>query len=173
MSPRDWLALLGTAVFVLAVAPVAAQDDEEVIDRTPEKCVGTNRIDRTKVIDDRTVIFYLRGGNIYQNILPRNCPGLERNNRFMYTPFGGRLCDTDTITVLEQFAGRFDRGFTCPLGTFHQISEIEAADLVGGPGAIDSSVEVEAVELPDDDAADAEDSDAGRDDEASDETGDD
>ena len=40
----------------------AAQDDEaEAFDRTPEECISVSRIDRTEVLDDRTVIFHMRG----------------------------------------------------------------------------------------------------------------
>ena len=158
MSRRAWLGICGSAACALGSA--GAQDDDPVIDRTPRDCLSTNRIDRTKVVDDQTVLFYLRGGDVYQTILPRDCPGLERNDRFMYSSFGGRLCDTDTITVLENFGGRFDRGFTCRLGSFHQISEAEADDLVRGPAdvGVESTIGVEPAELPDSDAEDEADS---------------
>ena len=72
-------ALLGLTVAL----PLTAQDDE-VIDRTPEDCVSLSRVSRTKVIDDNTILFYMRGRRIYRNILDRECPGLEREGRFTY-----------------------------------------------------------------------------------------
>lgn len=162
------LLLAGALGFGLTLAgaqgPDSPKEVEVFLDRAPEDCLSLSRINRTVVVDDETVLFYMRGGDVYQNILPRRCAGLKDNERFMYSPFSNRLCDTDTITVLEQFGGRFDRGMTCRLGEFYPITEIEAEDLRnvhdedvrgGGP-----RVQVEPVDLPegseggDEDAAD-------------------
>lgn len=153
------LPLAGALGFGLGLAGAQGVDDpkevELTLDRTPERCLSLSRINRTVVVDDQTILFYLRGrDDAYQNILPMRCPGLAANDRFMYSPFSNRLCDSDTITVLERFGSRFERGITCRLGEFYPLSELEAEDLVRandeterGGGA---RVEVERVELPDD-----------------------
>jgi hypothetical protein len=154
--------LAGALGFGLTLAGAQGLDSpkevEAFLDREPEDCLSLTRINRTVVADDETVLFYMRGGDVYQNILPRRCPGLKANDRFMYSPFSNRLCDTDTITVLEQFAGRLDRGVTCRLGEFYPITEIEAEELLrandedvrgGGP-----RVQVEPVDLPDEPESD-------------------
>lgn len=109
----------------------AAQDgdDDAPAERAPERCITLNRLDRTEVIDDRTIIFHMRGGGIFLNHLSRECPGLKREERFMYSPTSSRLCDVDTITVLERWGFGFTRGFTCSLGVFHPINEVELAEL--------------------------------------------
>jgi hypothetical protein len=86
-------------------------------------------VDRTHVLDDQTILFYMRGDRAYRNYLPRKCPGLEREDRFMYETRGGRLCSIDTITVLEQWGARLERGQTCGLGEFHPLSPEEIEDL--------------------------------------------
>src|SRR5690606_34272198 len=101
----------------------------EAIDRTPQECIQVSRIDRTEVIDDRTVIFHMKGREAYRNYLPRRCPGLDRHERFMYQVTSNRLCDIDTITVLEQFGAGLQRGFTCSLGQFHPITAEEVEEL--------------------------------------------
>jgi hypothetical protein len=129
----------------------ARAEDEESLDRTPQDCISTSRIRETDVIDDHTILFRLRGGAVYSNILDRGCPGLGRNKRFMYEARGGRLCDIDTITVLEQWSSRLQEGFTCGLGQFHPITELEADDLELGPDealARGREVEIKEVELP-------------------------
>ena len=146
---RAYLTLLAT----VALIPVVAADEEEevALDRTPRDCISTNRIRETDVVDDRTIVFRMRGGEYFTNMLERECPGLERNKRFMHETRGGRLCDVDTITVLEQWTGRIAPGFTCRLGQFHPITQIEAQDLVEGPdaaAAIDNDIEVNEVDLP-------------------------
>jgi hypothetical protein len=136
---------------------VAATDDEaaaESLDRTPIDCVSVNRIRRTEVIDDQTVLFEMNGDVYLSNLLEQKCPGLDREKRFMHETYG-RLCDVDTITVLEQWGTSFREGFTCRLGKFHPITEIEAEALKRGPEVVEDAPEVEVneVELPPDEAA--------------------
>jgi len=138
--------------------PVAAQDDD-VLDRTPRDCITVSRIRRTKIIDDKTILFYMRGSGIYQNILERDCPRLEREGRFMYELRGYRLCDVDTITVLDRFGAGFGRGFTCRLGEFHPITRQEAEEIERiADGEVERSdvIEIEEVELPPEDGEEAE-----------------
>ena len=145
-------------VLLVTSAQVQAdnEDDVDTLDRTPRDCISTNRIRDTDVIDDQTIVFQMRGGQFYSNILERDCPGLARHKRFAYET-NGRLCDIDTITVLEQWGGGFQRGFTCRLGEFHPITEIEAEDLIAGPDAAaarDNDVEIKEAELPPEDSDD-------------------
>lgn len=154
---RPYFALvLLAAALPLRAAGDTADDDEEFLDRTPQDCITTNRIRETDVIDDRTIVFWMRGGQVFSNILERACPGLGRHKRFMHETRGGRLCKIDTITVLEQWAGRLSQGFTCGLGQFHPITAFEAEDLVLGPDAAaarSKEVEVREVDLPPEDRA--------------------
>jgi len=141
---------------LMLVFPVAAQDTQDAVsevdfDRNPVQCVSTNRIRRTRAVDDQTILFYMRGRAIYQNILPRDCPRLKSYNRFMYETVGGRLCSTDTIRVLEHFGSRLDPVWTCRLGEFHPVTEFEAEEMLliseQRPGAL-APIEIEPVELP-------------------------
>ena len=131
--------LSGTLLLLVAMGAVEAQQDEpEVLeiepipDQPPEQCLLSNRIRGTAVVDDRTVLFYLRGGEVYQNILPRDCLRLKRNDRFTYETFSNRLCSTDMITVLERSGGNYNRGATCRLGAYFPISESAAEELLRG-----------------------------------------
>jgi hypothetical protein len=103
------------------------------------------------VLDDRTILFYMRGKRAYRNYLPRKCPGLEREERFMYETRSNRLCSVDTITVLEQWNARLTPGFSCRLGEFHpltreEVEDLERIDKRGGPGP--DAIEAHPVELP-------------------------
>jgi len=114
----------------VACGVASAQNDSAApATRVPERCIQLDRVSRTEVIDDRTLIFHMRSGQIYLNYLERECPRLASEERFMYSPTGNRLCDIDTITVLERWGFGLTRGFTCGLGEFHPISEVELADL--------------------------------------------
>lgn len=156
-----WSAASG-AVALFASALLSAQDGgrarnddtgDDVARRTPARelgnptrCISTTRLDRTEVVDDETVLFFMRGGDVYLNRLSRSCPGLEREKRFTYRVYSNQLCRIDTITVLESRAFGLTDGFSCALGNFYPISADEAARLTGEFWPPD--VEVEAVELP-------------------------
>jgi hypothetical protein len=153
----------------IAAAPGAAADDaarkaedeaaraEASFDRTPRDCVTVTDIRRTVAVDDHTILFYLRGGNrVYRNYLPRECPGLVRENRISYKTSTSRLCDVDLVTVLEQFGGGLRPGFTCPLGEFTPITQEEAEDLLVAKedlGRKRRSIKSKPVELPPAEAA--------------------
>ena len=104
----------------------AAKDDN--FDRTPTSCITLSNIKQTVIIDDSTILFYMRGGSkvTYRTSLPHECPNLAREDRFRYTTAMNRLCDSDLITVLEQFGVGLRDGFSCRLGSFYPIPYDEA-----------------------------------------------
>ena len=75
-------------------------------------------IDRTEAIDNRSILFHMRGRDVFLNDLERDRAGLEREKRFMFEVRTGQLCSTDTISVLEDWGVGLARGLTCPLGPF-------------------------------------------------------
>ena len=62
--------------------------DEETDDGVRD-CISTSRLQRTKVVDDLNILFYMRGKTVYHSILPRRCRGLSREGRFSYRTFSG------------------------------------------------------------------------------------
>lgn len=152
-NTRRWLA---GALGALLLAPLHAQENDpdevaEDFDRSPEECVSAARLDTTQIVDDHTILFYMRGDDIYRNTLDDECPGLERAGRFSHEVRTGRICETDTITVLEQFGVGLSPGFTCRLGQFQPVSAAEAEEIEAGLGGSQGAdaVEVEEVELSD------------------------
>jgi hypothetical protein len=85
----------------------------------PVDCVDIARIGYTRVRDDRTIDFYMRGREVYRNRLPAECPGLAFEDGFTYRTSLSRLCSVDTITMLRPGAG--GPGATCGLGPFQRI----------------------------------------------------
>ncbi len=134
------------AIDIDAVASAATVDD---VDREGERCINTSRIRNTHVVDDKTILFYMRGGDIYRNTLRFACPGLKRENRFSYKVTANRLCGVDSIRVLENFGGSFTFGMSCGLTQFYGISADEADFLRYGERH-ELQEEPEAVDLPDD-----------------------
>jgi hypothetical protein len=127
---------------------------EESLDRAPQECISTGRINYTRVIDDDTILFYMISQAIYRNTLPQACTGLGLRQRFAYSTANGKLCDVDYITVPDS-----GRVVPCTLGVFQRITREEARMLQRDPealDAIDRSIKIEPVELPPVEAEDAE-----------------
>ncbi len=125
----------------------SAEAKADDIDREGEQCISVSRLRSTYVVDDRTVLFYMRGGDIYRNVLRYDCPRLKSENRFSYKVTANRLCSVDWITVLETFGDGLSSGVSCGLGQFYGISESEVDFLRYGERG-DIQEEPEAVELP-------------------------
>ena len=141
MRRKGLTALLGS-VAALSLASAAAQDDEEGSDE-PLRCMSMNSIRSTKILDDQRVLFIQGRDKVFLNRLDRECLGLFRNGTFTYKVQSGarhaRLCDTDSITVLETTG----RGLNCGLGRFEPLSQAEVESLIGGPSPAITSAPVE------------------------------
>ena len=117
---------------------VEAQKEEEDLDRKPTKCVLASSISKRVVVDQRTVLFSLKGNKFFRNDLPATCglaaPG-DTQLRYYYRTQSvklTRLCDTDSFTVERK------NGPACRLGQFTPITPEEAAALTAkssGPAA--------------------------------------
>jgi hypothetical protein len=140
MTRKSLAALLG-GVAALSLATAAAQDDDEGSDE-PLRCLSMNSIRSTKVVDDARVLFFQARDKIFLNRLDRECLGLARYGTFEYRVQSGarhaRLCDTDSITVLETTG----RGLNCGLGRFEPLSQEEVESLIVGPNPAVISVPV-------------------------------
>ena len=153
------LLTLGSLTFAMLAAAqddavdtdAAAEATADDIDREGERCISVSRLRDTYVVDDRTVLFYMYGGDVYRNVLSRDCPSLKRERRFSYKVTVNRLCSVDWITVIEGFGRGLSPGISCGLGQFFEISEGEADFLRFGERS-EIQEEPEAVELPEGDA---------------------
>jgi hypothetical protein len=150
---RSILASCLAILFAGLVLPDAVRAQDEGFDRTPVDCISLNRIRRTEVIDDHTILFHLRGNRIYRTQMERACLGLEREQRFTYQVHSSQLCDNTTITVLERTGFGLGTGFTCRLGSFYPVSTDELEEIRRGPQPQTgmSPVEPESAEGEDED----------------------
>lgn len=122
------------ALASLCAGQALAQDEDwqsqSIEDRKGELCVSITHIDRTDILDDETILFYMRGRTHYVNNLPHRCPSLEFEDTFMYSTPLSQLCNTDIITVLRRGGGTgFIQGPACGLGKFVPITRDEAKEL--------------------------------------------
>jgi len=81
-------------------------------------CIQTYLIDHTEVLDDNTILFYMRGREVWKNSLPYRCFGLKSSGGFQYETSINQICSNlQTIRVIEQGGGP-RLGATCMLGAF-------------------------------------------------------
>ena len=125
MSGHERASRLAIAIGALAIGTQAAAQDET----EAENCISLMQIDRTSVIDNDTILFYMRDDRILENALPHACPGLDFEERFMYRTTINRLCNVDVITVLDDAGFGLVPGASCGLGKFQPITDDVAADL--------------------------------------------
>ena len=123
--------LLGCCL--LGVSPLTAFPSDETDQSGGERCIFLSRVADTDVVDDFNILFYMRGGTIYRNILPHRCIGLKNEDTFMYRTSISQLCDLDIITVLYDHGFGFTPGPSCGLGRFLPIAEDEAEALKESP----------------------------------------
>jgi hypothetical protein len=132
----------------------AAEAKSDDFDRTPKDCITVTNIRETKVLDDSTILFYMRGSSkvTYRISLPQgSCPNLAREDRFSYKTTMNRLCSSDLITVLEQWGVGLREGFSCRLGLFYPIPYDEAELLRkehDKPNSTRSGVKTKPAEVP-------------------------
>lgn len=119
--------LAGVAAVVALIAGSSdAQNDGASAER---RCVPLASVDRSVVVDDRTLLFYMKDKTVLQNRLASECPGLARENRFSYRVAQSQLCALDAITVLEDRGFGFVETASCALGPFVPIDADDAKAL--------------------------------------------
>ncbi|WP_108811218.1 hypothetical protein [Sphingorhabdus sp. Alg231-15] len=121
-------ALIGAAIATTGVAYAGekrSKDDKYIIEKVgePKSCINRSQIRSTDVIDDKTIDFKMRNGDIYRNNLPNKCSGLRFEEAFSYRTSTNRLCNVDIIRVLDSTAGRIDTRGACGLGRFQEITK--------------------------------------------------
>ncbi len=114
------------AVVVLSVGSSDAQSEGASGER---RCVPLVRVDRSVVVDDRTLLFYMKDKTVLKNALASACPGLARENKFSYRVAQSQLCALDVITVLEDRGFGFIETSSCALGRFEPIDVADAEAL--------------------------------------------
>lgn len=127
-------ASLAVALCLGAAADDARAQEDGERDMSAVQCVRVVDIDGIDIVSNQTLVFRMRGGDVYRNDLPHSCPGLRSNDTLMYRTSVGRLCNVDVITVLEDWGFGFSPGASCGLGMFHPITEEIADELKDAGG---------------------------------------
>ncbi|MGE3744103.1 MAG: hypothetical protein AB7G25_00060 [Sphingomonadaceae bacterium] len=119
------LPLIALAGTLIVAAPAVAKQDKDAWKAAkpsgkPESCISIPQIRESRVRDDQTIDFYMRGGKVYRSTLPHSCPSLGFEKRFSYKTSLSQLCSTDIITVLT--GPGITAGASCGLGPFQPVT---------------------------------------------------
>ena len=68
-------------------------------------CISTTQIRKTRIIDDRTIMFQV-GNRWYRNDIGASCMGLGPRMAIIDRPHGGQLCQGNIIDVVQPGAGQ-------------------------------------------------------------------
>ncbi|WP_439533231.1 hypothetical protein [Polymorphobacter sp.] len=116
---------LAVVLLGLAASGCASGPRREVAELKPtgaeRMCLQLQDIRNTRVVDDSTIDFITRNGDVYRNRLPNSCPQLGFQQAFSYSTSITQLCSVDIITVLIQGQPGM-RGASCGLGPFTPIA---------------------------------------------------
>ncbi len=124
---RIIILLAASTIATTGLAVVYAKEKSSVEMRPvgkPLDCVTTYLIRDTKVVDDRTIDFKMKGGKTLRNTLPYSCPSLKFEERFSYRLSNNQLCSVDVIRVLNDYGGRLQEGAACGLGKFQPVEKV-------------------------------------------------
>lgn len=108
----DRIATLAAAALLLASSATFAA--EATASAPANVCLSVRNIQRTEVQDDRTILFHMRDGKIWQNRLRRVCPMLKTSP---YT----QVLHSDQVCSNQQFIHVTQTGDTCSLGDFTPV----------------------------------------------------
>jgi hypothetical protein len=107
------LVAMAVAFMVPGMASAGPKADKYLGDG--EMCLETYQIKETRILDDQTILFIMRSGELYLNRLPARCVGLRIADGFGYSTRIAKLCKQDRITAASH--GSMP-GNTCMLGEF-------------------------------------------------------
>ena len=106
------IASIALAIALGSTSLAAAEPQQPQAAKDADVCLDASHIDHTVVIDDRTILFYMRGNKIWKNTLHSSCPSLKFERAFSEEIRGGQVCSNgQMIRVLET-------GVSCSLGEF-------------------------------------------------------
>lgn len=148
-GPACWATVLGAMLAATQATGIRADDEPRVALR----CIYVHRIDQTRIVDDRSILFFMRDRTVLQNMLPNSCGGLRTTDRIKYDVVLGQLCANEMITQLVDVGG-YAPGTLCKIGMFVPIDAEEARRLLpskkgkGDPPSSRRAIESKPVELP-------------------------
>ncbi len=133
-----------TDLYAARVGPLVNLGLAEYLGGESRDCLIRSWIQRTGVVNDGAVIFFVQNEQAYLNVLETTCAGLERDGDFIAAPQRAttgvvgstRVCDIDRIFPYKEDSERREVG--CGLGRFFLISEQQALQILNPQDGTDA-----------------------------------
>ena len=136
---RTWLgACAMAAVSAAASGDAAAQPGkpggptfDEIVNGTAppidytqtEKCLRSERIERTEPLSDRFIVFHMRGGALWIAQMRNRCPEMTYDSKLMFEKSNPRICEWDTVRVVhDEGLDGYRYGPRCNLPKFEPVT---------------------------------------------------
>ncbi|MCB1701657.1 MAG: hypothetical protein H6985_04125 [Pseudomonadales bacterium] len=114
-------------VFLAALsAPLVAAEpaaDTQAGGEKSELCLNLIRIDSSKILDSKHMLFIMTDKTMYLNTFPLECPGLKPGDAYKFRTPLNQLCNQDLVTKMTYGGQGFIPGVSCGLGKFVEISQ--------------------------------------------------
>ena len=107
-----------------AAEPAVTAPDAPPETGSPETefCLSLMRIDDSKILDSKHMLFTMSDNSMYLNTLPHECAGIRPSDAFTFRTSLNRLCNQDVITILRPGGHGMLPGVSCALGLFQQVT---------------------------------------------------
>lgn len=113
----------------LEIDQILSQPLDEAEYGKPRRCLSTGLYTQVDIVDDQRLIFRGRGDKAWLNQLRTRCVGLRRNDTLLFELRDNRVCDLDSVSVVDRFLFWRRTGTRCALGKFEPISAEQAAQV--------------------------------------------
>ena len=108
LVPRIAATLFAAAALFASTGPAVADPDGDA----KSICLKADEVDHTQVLNDRQILFYMRGKKVWLNTLAGRCATLPIQDGFAWSSSFDEYCaNVETIRVIRT-------GESCKLGEF-------------------------------------------------------
>lgn len=113
-----------------AVEDILANPLDDAAYARTERCLSFSRYRRIEIIDEYTLLFRSRGDRAWLNVLPRRCPGLDRDMLLVLEHRGPRLCRLDRFQGASRIGGSVGTPL-CAFGSFEPVRRDNVDAILG------------------------------------------
>jgi len=141
MARTNRLLLLACGAALLAIVPGTRAPAEEKgkaaqdLDRTPIDCVQMSSIARKTAIDNKTILFSMKGNKFLRVDLPGACPSLTPGQtQLIFITADASAGKLAKLCSRDSFGVEHKPGSGCQLAKFNPVTPDEASQLLATAG---------------------------------------
>lgn len=123
-TPICFVAAAAISLVMAGAASSAAEPETTTSGAPPgtEYCLSLIRIDDSKILDSKHILFTMTDKSMFLNTLPLNCAGMDPGDAYTFRTPLNRLCNQDIITLLYPGGHGMIPTVSCGLGMFERVT---------------------------------------------------